>query len=115
MPHYLVFFGRRGASSIVWRPEENPAGVFEGNTPDEACAAASQYLGVMGSFYAIEGHFWGVMPGNVPNPYGTAMSAADRTAATLEKLIKVAEQQLLAAGAPPAEIEGKAEEDSDKG
>jgi hypothetical protein len=103
MNHYLVFFGRRGDKSIVWRAEENPAGVFEGETPAEACQAASAYLGVMGSFYAVEGTYWGVLPGNTPKPFGTSDSMDDK----LTQLIKVAQNRLLAEGKAAPELEGE--------
>ena len=54
MQPYLVFFGRLGDKSIVWRPEENPLGVFEGESGTEACQAAAAYHGVMGAFFAVD-------------------------------------------------------------
>jgi hypothetical protein len=107
--HYMVFVGRRGVSQIVWRAEENPLGIYEGNTPEEACQAASAHSGVMGAFYAIEGTFWGVMPGREPQPFGTAVSAADRQANQIERLIETA-GKMLGAG-KDHDAEGSTEEE----
>ncbi len=108
--HYMVFMGRRGASSIVWRAEENPAGVYYGDTPDEACQAASAHLGVMGAFYAIPGHFWGVIPGHEPKPFGAKLDAAEERDRQLGKLIEQV-TKLTNAQLPPGDVEGEGVEE----
>lgn len=86
MSTYLVFFARRGVKSLVWEPHENPLGVYEADTPEAACQAAAAYVGVMGAFFAIPGTFWGVTPGNVPQPFGTLESQETAIAKILDKI-----------------------------
>ena len=90
MNNYIVFLGRRGANSIVWRAEENPLGVFSGETAQDAMQQAAAYHGVMGAFFAVQGEFWGVTPQNVPKPFGERDTVDEK----ISKLIDVYESKL---------------------
>lgn len=110
MPKYMVFLGRRGAKTIVWRPEDNPIGVFETDTPQEAMQQASMISGVMGAFFAIEGEFWGVTPADAPKSFGQL----DSTDEMLSKLIEQTTQslaQIRAAGEGGDKRDAPREED----
>ncbi|MDE2101950.1 MAG: hypothetical protein KGL39_32185, partial [Patescibacteria group bacterium] len=90
MTEYLVFFGRRGDKSIVWRPEENPLGVYSGKDGTDACQQAAAYHGVMGAFFAVEGTFWGVTPADAPKQFGQQPRLDEQ----LSRLIDRVEQRL---------------------
>ena len=105
MNTYLVFFGRRGTRSIVWEAHENPLGVYEGNTPEEAMQAAAAHVGVMGAFFAVSGAFWGVTPGNVPKPFGSIEAQEVTIAKLLEKIT-----DRLAIEAPATETDAVVDE-----
>jgi len=86
---YMVFYGRRGDRSIVWRAEENPIGVYQADSPEEACQKASLHRSVMGAFFAVEGKFWGVMPGQEPSQFGTLKNRDEQLSTLIEKVTKL--------------------------
>lgn len=97
MGRYMVFFGRRGANEIVWETHENPVGVYEGNSPEEAMQKAAAHKGVMGAFFAVEGTFWGFTPGNTPTSFGTKERTED-------KIGRLVDQISTLTGLPPGEV-----------
>lgn len=102
---YIVFMGRRGHNTIIWRPEENPLGVWEGESGEYACQQAAAQCGVMGAFFAIEGTFWGVTPANAPRQFGERAPIEERLEALLGEATK--------RGIMPVSDEGEGEADPD--
>ena len=90
MPQYMIFLGRMGANQIVWEAQENPIGVFEADTPQEACLKASVKRSVMGAFFAVEGTFWGTKPGELGKSFGERDTVDDK----LTQMIEATKAQL---------------------
>jgi hypothetical protein len=86
MNNYIVFFGRRGDRSIVWRAEENPVGVFAANDSEHACQQAAAWSGQMGAFFAVEGTFWGVRPDQAPKMFGQRDSVDEAITKLIERV-----------------------------
>lgn len=97
MPEYLIFFGRRGAAELVWRPEENPVGVYDGATPTEAVQKASAHKGIMGAFFCVEGTFHGFDMNNTPTSYGSKVT-------TDQKVGKLIDQISALTGLEPGQV-----------
>lgn len=97
MPHYLVFGSTKrpvfgGGSFLDW--SNPPIGVYAADDPDEACKAAAQDAGVMGTFIAVPGNVWGVeLHEPVARKLGQKATAEERLANLLERQVELREQE----------------------
>jgi len=62
MAYWLVFGSKKisrapGSTELA---DWTPIGVYESDASDEACKAAAQREGTMGTYFAIEGSPWGI-------------------------------------------------------
>ena len=82
--HYMVFGSIKrplvgGGSYLDWALVHNPLGVYQGDTPDDACRAAAADTNNMGTFFAIEGTPWGIeMMAGGSTQFGRKESALER-------------------------------------
>lgn len=98
MTHYMVWGAERrpqgfmGATFLDW--SQPPLGVYEGDTPEDACKSAMVDHGKLSTFFAIEGFAWGIalMEENVKK-LGAVGSPAERNADRVTQLLERAAER----------------------
>src|SRR5690242_5190079 len=91
MNYYLVFGSIRrptdfmGGKALDWG--QPPIGVYQADSPENACMAAAKDHGQMATYFAVEGIPWGVDMVEAPaRQLGKSVSGNDRLAALLERM-----------------------------
>lgn len=94
MAYYLVFGSVKrplmgGGKYLDWS-SDGPLGVYEAESPDDACKLAAADAANMGTFFAVEGFPWGLELMTPPGSrFGNSDSPMERLTQSLNRLDKI--------------------------
>ena len=97
MNYYMVFGSIKrpltgGGSRLDWAIDRQgypagPIGVYQADSPQEACQAAAADVAGMGTFFAVEGTPWGLeLMGQQAQQFGRQESALEKLTSRLDRM-----------------------------
>lgn len=98
MAYYIVFGSVKrpadfvGGKRLDWG--QPPVGVYEADSPSDACQAAASDQGMMSTYFAVEGYAWGVDLHTAPaRQLGRVANPSERLADQLDRIERLEQQK----------------------